>query len=197
MRKPLALDSAEIFVERPLYIYLCGSRDFVLTEAEVVNLRRYISVGGAIWGDNSLPGAGQDFADAFRREMGRVMNRPGFEFRPLPKEHPIFTKMKFYLRDVPPKGLQFSQDPVEGVTLYSQVCILYTPNGYGTQMGLGLDPDGKLNMGKDMNGDYVAHVPAILNHGGLYTNMDEKALANTYEFGVNVLHYFANRWWLR
>ncbi len=53
------LDSDRLFADPvPPFIFITGSRDFVLTEKEVENLRKYVKIGGAIWGDSSVPGSG-------------------------------------------------------------------------------------------------------------------------------------------
>ena len=70
--KPLLLSSSDIFTVRPLFIFFNGTQDFRLTDEEVANLHKYITVGGAIWGDGAEPGTGTAFATAFRRE-----NDPG------------------------------------------------------------------------------------------------------------------------
>jgi hypothetical protein len=58
--KAIKLDSQELFSVKPPFIFMTGSKDFRLTDAEVENLRKYVRLGGAIWGD--ALGAGQEFA---------------------------------------------------------------------------------------------------------------------------------------
>lgn len=82
--KTIKLDSPDFFSLKPPFIFLTGSKDFVLTEPEVENLRKYVSLGGAIWGDSSRPGKNSRFDIAFRREMKRVLPDKDKEWEELP-----------------------------------------------------------------------------------------------------------------
>jgi hypothetical protein len=59
--KAVKLDSPELFTVKPPFIFITGTRDFTLTQAEVENLRKYLCLGGAIWGDSSVPARNSRF----------------------------------------------------------------------------------------------------------------------------------------
>lgn len=194
---PLDLASAEIFNMRPPFIYFSGTRDFTLTDAELENLRKYISVGGAIWGDSSLPGRNSRFDIAFRREMGRVVGDRSMEFEPLPADHRIFTGMKYSLTE-PPAGLNFYQEPVYAMRIYGELSIIYTPNDYGDQMTVGLNSEGKIDTRRDVNNRFVAIDTHLWDHRGTYfRNVNEASLTRTYEFSTNLVYYLLTRWQVR
>lgn len=194
MTKPLNLASTEIFEKRPPFIFFTGTRDFTLTDQEIENLRKYLLVGGAIWGDSSLPGRNSRFDIAFRREMQRVVGDKSVNFEELPNDHAMFRSMQ-YKMDGPPAGLNFYQEPVYVMRVYGEVSIIYTANDYGDMMRVGLNEDGKIETGKDAAGNWVAIDYRVWdNRNTYYRNVSEESLGETYRFGINMVLYLLTRW---
>jgi len=126
----IPLDSDEIFTTRPPFIFLTGTRDFKLTEKEVENLQKYIRLGGAIWGDSSVPGERSGFDVAFEREMKRVLGDSA-RFEALADNHPVLTKGYFpKVKDLP-SGINHYRDPVRVMRWGGEIAIIHTRNDYG------------------------------------------------------------------
>jgi hypothetical protein len=194
MKKPLNLASAEIFQERPPFIFFTGTRDFKLTDQEVENLRKYLQVGGAIWGDSSLPGRNSRFDIAFRREMKRVLDDKSIDFEELPMNHPLFNKMKYQVSEIP-QGLNFYQEPVYVMKVYGEISVIYTANDYGDMMRIGLDENGQIEKGRDANNQFIAIDKGFWDARNTYfRNLNEDALRDTYEFSINMVIYLLTRW---
>ena len=206
--KAIKLDSPELFALKPPFIFLTGTRDFTLTEAEVQNLRRYVRVGGAIWGDSSVPGKNSRFDIAFRREMRRVIPDKNKDWEELPKNHEIFNDKVAYFKEVKqqPPGLNFYQEPVYVLRIYGdgtksnpgQIAIIYTANDYGDMWQIGIK-DGRImsDMATDMNdrGAWVAMNPALWHNRDVYVkNISYPALELTYKFGTNLVIHLLTRW---
>ncbi len=193
--KAISLDSDELFKTNPPFIFLSGSRDFVLTEKEVQNLRKYVQLGGAIWGDSSIPGERSRFDIAFRREMRRVIPDVDKQFEPLPATHPIFTAGYFPgVRDTPP-GLNYYQEPVYALKIFGEIAILYTSNDYGDMWQIGLDEKGKIDLGKNERGQFIAINQSLYEQRGVYLhNLDEEPIKRSFEFGINVITHLLTRW---
>ncbi len=192
--EPLDLAGDALFRVKPPFIFFSGHRDFVLTEREVENLRQYLQLGGAIWGDSALPGRRSRFDLAFRREMKRIVGESA-EWEALPRDHPIFTKTYFpEIRDVPP-GLNAFREPVYALKLYGEIAVLYTANDYGDMWQIGLNEQGNYDERRDENDDYVAINPEIFSHRDLYfRNLEPKPLADAYKFGTNIILHLLTRW---
>jgi hypothetical protein len=91
---PLNIGGPDLLDKKPPFIFFTGHKDFVLTDAEIQNLRDYLQIGGAIWGDNTLAGRGSRFDVAFRREMKRVVPDLDKNFEPVdPTDKVIGDKM--------------------------------------------------------------------------------------------------------
>ncbi len=193
--KAIKLDSDEIFAIKPPFIFMTGTRDFKLTEKEVETLRKYVRLGGCIWGDSSLPGLRSRFDIAFRREMKRVIPDVDKDFEPLPNNHPIFTQTYFpEIKDVPP-GLNFYREPVFAMKIYGEIAVLYTANDYGDMWQVGLNKDGKIDMRVDKNQQYVAINPMIWDNRAVYLrNITQDSLATSFKFGTNVVIHLLTRW---
>jgi hypothetical protein len=126
---PLDIGSPDLLAKMPPFILFTGHKDFVLTGTEIENLRTYLENGGAIWGDNALPGDGSRFGIAFRREMKRVVPDKDKNFEDLPLTHEIFTKSWFDLTQVPP-GMNYYAEPLQHLDIDGKIAIIYTPNDY-------------------------------------------------------------------
>lgn len=193
--KAIKLDSDEIFAVKPPFIFLTGTRDFKLTEKEVENLRKYIRMGGAIWGDASLPGLRSRFDIAFRREMRRVIPDVDKNFEPLPSNHPIFAQTYFPNIKSAPPGINFYDDPVQVMRIYGEIAIIYTSNDYGNMWSVGLNEEGQIDLRRNQRGQYVALNQVIYENRGTYIrNISPESLKACFEFGTNVVIHLLTRW---
>ncbi len=194
--KAIRLDSDELFSVKPPFIFLTGTRDFRLTEKEVENLRKYVRLGGAIWGDSSVPGRNSRFDIAFRREMKRVIPDVDKDWEELPTNHPIFARDAYFpeIREVPP-GLNFYKEPVYVLRIFGEISILYTANDYGDMWQVGLNEQGQIDMRRNVQGQFVAINDVIWNNRETYLrNISPESLAKTYKFGTNVVIHLLTRW---
>ncbi len=193
--KAIKLDSDEIFAVKPPFIFLTGTRDFRLTEKEVENLRKYVRLGGAIWGDSSVPGLNSRFDIAFRREMKRVIPDVDKDWEVLPENHPIYTQAYFpEVKTVPP-GLNFYRDPIFALKIYGEVAIIYTSNDYGDMWQIGLNQQGQIDMRRNAQNAFVAINQVIWDNRETYIrNLTPESLAETYKFGTNVVIHLLTRW---
>ena len=190
----IKLDSAEIFSVKPAFIFLTGSRDFRLSEKEVLTLQMYVRNGGCIWGDSSPPGLRSAFGIAFKREMKRVIPDVDKNFEPLPSNHPIYTGGYFADVKEVPAGLNFDKEPVLAMKIYGEIAILYTANDYGDMWQVGLNEQGQIDERK-RDGAYVAVNPAIYNQRDIYLrNLGPEALSASFKFGTNIVIHLLTRW---
>jgi hypothetical protein len=206
--KAIKLDSQELFSVKPPFIFMTGTRDFTLSEAEVVNLRKYLRLGGAIWGDSSVPGEKSRFDIAFRREMRRVIPDKDKDWEELPKDHEVFNPSKAFFKEITsaPPGLNFYEQPVYVLRMYGsgtradpgKIAIIYTSNDYGDMWQIGIK-DGKIlsDLATDRNdrGDWIAMNPALWHNRDVYVkNISLPALEKTYRFGTNMVLHLLTRW---
>ncbi len=193
--KAIKLESDEIFSVKPPFIFLTGTRDFKLSEKEVENLQKYVRLGGAIWGDSSVPGRNSRFDIAFRREMKRVIPDVDKDWEPLPPNHPIYTQAYFpEVKDIPP-GLNFYKEPIYALKIYGEVAIIYTANDYGDMWQVGLTDKGQVDTRRNEKNAYVALNDAIWSNRETYLrNITPESLALTYKFGTNVVIHLLTRW---
>jgi hypothetical protein len=199
----IKLDTDEIFQKKPPFILLTGTRDFRLSDTEVENLRKYVRVGGAIWGDSSVPGRNSRFDIAFRREMKRIIPDKDKDWEELPAKHPIFDPGQAYFNDVKtvPPGINYYKEPIYALKIYGEVAIIYTANDYGDMWQVGLTDDSKqIDLSKTGN-DLIAVNPAIWNpydselkNNSYIRNIEPAALDLTYKFGTNIIIHLLTRW---
>ena len=192
----VAENQCKLFSVKPPFVFMTGTRDFRLSDKEVENLQKYIRLGGAIWGDSSVPGRNSRFDIAFRREMKRVIPDVDKDWEVLPINHPIFTSQAYYpeVKEVP-SGLNYYREPVYALKIYGEVAILYTPNDYGDMWQIGLNDQGQIDMRRDVNWRFVAINQVIWENRATYLrNIAPDSLANTYKFGTNVVIHLLTRW---
>ena len=199
----IKLDSDQLFSVKPPFVFLTGTKDFKLSEKEVENLRKYVRIGGAIWGDSSVPGRNSRFDIAFRREMKRVIPDVDKDWEALPANHPIYTQAYFpEVKDIPP-GLNFYKEPIYALKIYGEIAIIYTANDYGDMWQVGLDnrpgpTQGQVDLRRDESvpgKPFVATNPKIYDNREIYLrNVTPQALAQTYKFGTNLVLHLLTRW---
>jgi hypothetical protein len=208
--KAIALDSGQLFSEKPPFVFFTGSRDFVLTEKEVENLRKYIRLGGAIWGDSSVPGKGSRFDIAFRREMRRVMPDKDKDFEALDVNDAMFKRAPYFPEiKRQPAGLNYYDDPVFVMRYFGEIAIIYTSNDYGDMWQFGVKEDGRnwaLNGDRDEEAwekgkPLIAQYEPLYVQAGIYVhNIDpkdigkENGLLDSYKFGTNMIIHLLTRW---
>lgn len=195
--KAIKLDSQELFSVKPPFIFMTGSKDFRLSDAEVENLRKYVRLGGAIWGDSSVPGRNSRFDLAFRREMKRVIPDKDKDWEELPKNHPLFDARQAYFPDVitVPPGINFYREPVYTLKIYGEVAIIYTANDYGDMWQIGLLPDGNIDDRRNDKNQFVALNQYIWENRAIYLrNLTKESLDVSYKFGTNLVLHLLTRW---
>ena len=126
---PLNIAGRDLMDKKPPFIFFAGHKDFHLTDQEVSNLQEYLENGGAIWGDNCLPGSGSRFDVAFHREMKRVIPDRDLQFQKVPMDYPIFNGNFTKITELP-TGMNFYREPLEHLDLDGRLAIIYTPNDY-------------------------------------------------------------------
>lgn len=202
--EPLALDSDKLFSTKPPFIFFTGSRDFVLTEKEVANLQKYVRLGGAIWGDSSVPGKGSRFDIAFRREMKRVMPDKDKDFEALSPNDSMFRRAPYFpeVKQQPP-GLNYYEEPVYVMRYFGEIAIIYTANDYGDMWQFGIQQKGPrewvINNDRNARGERVALNWELYMNNGLYVHNANPlpplaSLMETYKFGTNMVIHLLTRW---
>jgi hypothetical protein len=91
----LARTSADELQDAPI-LYLSGDRPLDLAPEDIAKLRQFVEDGGLILGNPD--GISQHFIDSFKALGAKLF--PIFEFRPLPEDHPIYTREQFRGDDV-------------------------------------------------------------------------------------------------
>lgn len=146
-RTGLIIDTSEITVSlsdpdimKLPFIYITGHKDFVFSDAEILNLRRYLENGGYLWIDDSTHYGDETFDTAVRREIARVL--PNKKLEKLDRTFPAFKTgydltagFKGYA--IPP-GDKYRVDYIEGIGIGKRIAVVYTRNDYGD--GLCIDP---------------------------------------------------------
>ncbi len=86
------------------FVYVTADTQFDLTPTEIENLRNYLSAGGFILLDNSMPQHEESPVEASMRKMARDILGSGARFRPLPNDHDIYRS--YFNFDGPPMGVE-------------------------------------------------------------------------------------------
>ena len=128
------------------FLFMNGHNDFVLTEEEVANLRKYFAHGGFFLASGCC--TNPNFPRAWRREFSRIF--PNEPVRPIPYGHLIYRS--FYRidhirclnepRDIQLEGL-FHDGELVGVLCEDGLCCAFSSNNSCNE-GKGVSPeDGK------------------------------------------------------
>lgn len=116
------LSSPDLF-EYP-FLYMGGEGAFpALTEAEVTNLRRYLTYGGFMLADANDGSDGDGFDASFRREMARVL--PQNPLADVPSNHVVYKS--FFLLDAAP-GRLLNKPQMMASMLGKRAAVLYSQN---------------------------------------------------------------------
>lgn len=186
----LRLDSPEIYRTNPPFIYLTGRSDFRLTEEEILNIRKYLVLGGCIWGDNALPGYRSRFDVAFRREMKRIIPDDDKPFERLPETHPIYGNSGFKLGGAP-AGLNFAKFPVEAIKIDGIEAVIYTANGYGAMWQVTFDD----SLQQVDNAVMQRTEKEFWEYRKVfYRNLNEDTLLKSYRLGYNIVLHLLLRY---
>jgi hypothetical protein len=195
---PLSIGGPELLDKKPPFIYFTGHKDFTLTEQEIQNLRDYLQVGGAIWGDNALPGRGSRFDVAFRREMKRVVPDIDKNFEPVPMTSEVFTKSWFPLAKVA-EGMNYYAESFEHLDIDGKLAIFYTPNDYNDMLAMRIlpgDTQYKRGVPRKITGplDYLT-TPEVLirNENIFFRNFDLPSCLDCDKVGMNIVSYMLVR----
>ena len=193
--QPLDIGGPDLLAKAPPFIFFTGHKDFHLTDQEVQNLRDYLQVGGAIWGDSALPGFGSRFDVAFHREMKRVVPDLDKNFEPCDLNYDLFTKSWFPIQKLPP-GMNFYDEPVQHLDIDGKLAILYTPNDYADMMTMRILP-GDTEMDST---DWPLSAPFLHTDGTFYwhsqlffRNYQLPACLACHQFGMNVIGFLLVR----
>lgn len=195
---PLNIGGPELLDKKPPFIYFTGHKDFTLTEQEIQNLRDYLQVGGAIWGDNSLPGRGSRFDVAFRREMKRVVPDIDKNFEPVEMTSEVFTKSWFPLSSVAP-GMNYYAEPFEHLDIDGKLAIFYTPNDYNDMLSMRIlpgDTQFKRGVPKKITSplDRLSTSETLLrNRNIFFRNYELPACLECNKVGINIIGYMLVR----
>ncbi|NVJ10293.1 DUF4159 domain-containing protein [Myxococcus sp. AM001] len=120
--RPFPLSSPDLF-EYP-FLYFGGEGEFPpLEEAEVANLRRYLTYGGFMLADANDASDGAGFDASFRRELARVL--PQSPLAEVPSKHVVFKS--FFLLDAAP-GRVLNKPQLMGCNLGKRTAVLYSQN---------------------------------------------------------------------
>jgi len=113
------------------FLFMNGHNDFVFTQAELDNLKKYLSHGGFFFGSGCC--TNPNFPSAWRREFGRIF--PNEKVRPIPYDHLIYRS--FYKiervrclnesRDIQLEGL-FYEGNLVAVLCEDGLCCAFSAN---------------------------------------------------------------------
>lgn len=112
-------------------LYMTGHTNFVLTDDEVSNLRRYLAAGGVLVANACCGRKG--FDEAFRREIARVL--PEQKLQRVPLDHPVYRSV-FPIQKVEYTPLVLHDQPgldrpaLEGISIENQLRVIYSPYGF-------------------------------------------------------------------
>jgi hypothetical protein len=125
------------------FLFMNGHNDFVLTDAEIANLRKYLSHGGFFFASGCC--TNPNFPKAWRREFGRIF--PNEQVKPIPYDHLIYRS--FYKiervhslnesRDIQLEGL-FYEGALVAVMCEDGLCCAFSANNTCNE-GKGLSPE--------------------------------------------------------
>ena len=119
--KPIALSDRALFNSPLLYLSSDGALP-PLSDAEVANLRRYLTYGGFLIAESNAP-SDPAFDQSFRKQLARVL--PQSELSRVPQEHVVYKT--FYLLDHP-SGRVLEAPYMEMAKVGKRAAVIYSRN---------------------------------------------------------------------
>jgi hypothetical protein len=122
------------------FVYLTGNKLVRFTEAERVNLRRYLRNGGFMFVDDCNHDVDGTFAKTFESEIKAVLDRPAEALGKLPNQHPLYHAF-FKFKDGPPAtshelngwGDDTVHDYLKAIESDGRISVLYSNKDYGCE----------------------------------------------------------------
>jgi len=187
--KPISLSGTTVFAQKPPILFFGGTQDFILSDAEVINLRKYLSYGGTVWGESSQSVGGiTPFDKAFQREMRRVVQSLGgiSDFAPLYTADPVFVRDPYFTEIKKlPSGVNGSQGEVLVMRYYDEISVIHSTRGYFQLMLYGLARSGS---------DWSIVTPPDWTGAPLPDMPRRDELVSIYKFTSNMILYLVTRW---
>jgi hypothetical protein len=121
--EPVAADPAspDLF-QTPFLLWSCEGPAAPLSDAQVKNLRRFLSLGGFLFIDDPSASPGGPFDRSVRETLRTLF--PEKKLVPVPGDHVLYKT--FFLVD-PPAG-RILAGPLEGVPIGDRLVVVYSPN---------------------------------------------------------------------
>lgn len=119
--KPVKLASEELF--KIPFVIMTGEGDFILTNQERENLKKYLENGGFLLASASC--SNEAWRGAFEREIKRLFGNDSL--KDIPFDHDIF-KTVFTIKDLK-LAKSTGQSRLQGVTLKNKIVVVYSPDG--------------------------------------------------------------------
>ena len=191
---PLAIGGPELMAKKPPFIFFTGHKDFTLTPQEVQNLQEYLNNGGAIWGDNALPGSGSRFDIAFKREMKKVIPDIDKNWQDYPLTADIFTHSWFTIDKVP-EGMNYFTEPIQHIDIDGKLAVIYTPNDYSDLFFMRIPPgDTVLDRGFATPGQPLFTYRLFTDHQAMFfRNFDLPTGIDAFRMGMNIIGHMLVR----
>lgn len=120
--RPMSLSSLDFFEYPFLYLSSDGTLPR-FSDAEVENLRRYLTFGGFVLADANDGSDGSGFDASFRRELARIL--PQSPLTPLPSSHVVFKS--FFLLDSAP-GRLLNKPQLLAAHVGKRAAVIYSQN---------------------------------------------------------------------
>jgi hypothetical protein len=120
--KPIGLADPDLF-RYPFTVFSSDQAFPAPAEAEIAELRRYLSYGGFLLVDDASATRGGSFEQSARQLVSRIV--PGAQLSRVPRDHVLYKS--FYLLDGPAGRLASSPD-LEALELGGRIAVLYSGN---------------------------------------------------------------------
>ncbi len=119
--KPVKLAGEELF--KFPFVIMTGEGDFILTNQERENLKKYLENGGFLLASASC--SNEAWRGAFEREIKRLFGNDSL--KDIPMDHDIY-KTIFSIKDLK-LSHGSSESKLSGVTLKNKIVVVYSPDG--------------------------------------------------------------------
>jgi len=130
--KRAVVDPADPSIFEYPVIYIVGHRNFTFSDAQVTNLRRYLTQGGVLLAEACC--GRKEFDLAFRRELKRVL--PDRKLAPIPADHDIYNVNfrigSVQLTDLARAYYKDLRSPYfEAIEISGRLAVIYSPLALG------------------------------------------------------------------